>query len=267
MNDGMELVPFLLVLANGLFSWQGFKDRNFFGRWCFHVGSVRRGEYLRLVSSGFLHLDIPHLAFNMLALYSFAAGLSPLLGVPRFLLLYFASLLAGNLLSLWMHRRRPEYTAAGASGAVSGVIFAGILLFPESRIMLFLIPVPLPGWVFALAYIAFSLFGMKKQWGNLGHDAHLGGALAGVLLAVLFFPALVTLRPLLLAGVTLPPLAFLGYEWYRSRPRPLRGKSVSTADQEWLDGMLDRISERGIGSLSAAEKRRLHRVSREKRQG
>jgi hypothetical protein len=107
---------------------------------------------------------------------------------------------------------------------------------------------------------------MKKQWGNLGHDAHLGGALTGVLLAVLFFPALVTLRPLLLAGMTLPPLVFLGYEWYRSRPRPFRKKRVNMQDQEWLDGMLDRISERGIGALSAAEKRRLHRVSREKRQ-
>ena len=264
----METVPILLVIANILFSYYGWKHREFFDRYCFRVGSIRRHrQYERLVGSAFLHADIPHLAFNMLALYSFATGLVRVLGEGRFLLLYGAALLAGSLLSLAMRRREPDYTAVGASGAVSGVIFAGILLFPESRIMLFLIPVPIPGWLFGIAYIGFSLFGMKRQWGNLGHDAHLGGALAGVLFALLFSPSLLRFQPLLVAALLLPPLLFLLYELLQSARlhRSGRPQGIRSREQAWLDGMLERISREGIGSLSPADRRRMRALSDRKR--
>ena len=268
-----EIIPLLLVGANCLISYLGFKQRIFFDRYSFRIGSiVKNREYYRLFTSGFLHVNIPHLLFNMLALYSFAAGLYPLLGAGRFLILYSGALLGGSLLSLVMHRKEDYYTAAGASGAVSGVIFAGILLFPQSQIMLFLIPIPLPGWLFGIAYILFSIFGMKKQWGNIGHDAHLGGALSGLILAAVFFPQALSIRPLLFSILTLLPAVFLLYEWFSRRPAALHTRKqkktqVSPAEEVWMENMLERISAEGIGSVSDREKKKMHRISKKKRQG
>lgn len=150
---------------------------------------ARGGRWTQLFTSGFLHADFTHLLFNMITLYYFGPPLEGVLGGTRFLIVYFGSMLAGSLLSLLRHRDDPHYRAVGASGAISGVLFGFILFAPMSKIFLFLIPIGIPAVIFAVGYVAISVFGMKTRMGRIGHDAHLGGALGGALLTILLYPA------------------------------------------------------------------------------
>lgn len=141
-----------------------------------------------MLSSGFLHVDPSHLLFNMITLYFFADPVIRYIGVAKFLVLYFGALLAGSLFALNFHRKEPYYSAVGASGAVMGVVYAAIMLNPGMNLYLFFIPIPIPAYVFGVGYLLYSMFGMKKQWGNIGHSAHIGGAIGGFLLTVLLYP-------------------------------------------------------------------------------
>jgi len=124
----------------------------------------------------------------MLTLYFFADVVIGTVGSLKFLLIYFASLLVGNLLSYYFHKKNMNYSAVGASGAVSGIIYAGILLYPNMSLYLFFIPIPIPAYVFGVGYLFYSIYGMKRQLGNIGHDAHFGGAVGGYLLTLLLAP-------------------------------------------------------------------------------
>ena len=143
-----------------------------------------------LFSSGFLHTSWWHFGFNMIALTSFSWSLEMLFGVWKFLFIYFASLIGGGLLALYIHRNHGDYSAVGASGAISGVIMSSILLFPTVPIHFIFMPPELgvPGWFFGLLFILVSIFGIKKQIGNIGHEAHLGGAITGTTITLFFIP-------------------------------------------------------------------------------
>lgn len=184
----MNSTVLAIIVANVLFSYKGFKDRAFFERYKFQIGPIVKGERIRLLSSGFLHVDPSHLLFNMITLYFFADPVIQYIGVAKFLVLYFGALLAGSLFALNFHRKEPYYSAVGASGAVMGVVYAAIMLNPGMNLYLFFIPIPIPAYVFGVGYLLYSMFGMKKQWGNIGHSAHIGGAIGGFLLTVLLYP-------------------------------------------------------------------------------
>ncbi len=146
----------------------------------------------RLFTAGFVHGGIGHLLFNMIALFSFGPSLEGVLGPGKFLLLYFGSEMAANALSVLMHRNNPNYAAVGASGAISGVVFAFCLFAPWARLFVFF--VPMPAIVFAVLYVVGSIYAMKQGreagWaGGIAHEAHLGGAVGGVLLTLLLEPA------------------------------------------------------------------------------
>jgi membrane associated rhomboid family serine protease len=111
-------------------------------------------------------------------------------GVIKFLLIYLASLIVGNLLSFYFHKDEYHYSAVGASGAVMGVLYASILLYPEMSLFLFFIPIPIPAWIFGIGYLLYSIYGMRSRLGNIGHDAHFGGAIAGYVLTLFFVPSL-----------------------------------------------------------------------------
>ena len=210
MNEAVEAFTVVLMVANGIFSFRGFSNRLFREKYLFHVGSILGdNEYYRLLTSGFLHANIPHLAFNMLALYSFSQGIGQVIGILDFVLLYFGSLLAGNLLALQINRNNPGYRALGASGAVSGVIFASILMYPGGSISFLFLPIAIPSWLFGIGFVLVSIYGIRSGLGNLGHEAHLGGAIAGVLISLLIEPRLVLTRPLLLAALIVPSAAYL----------------------------------------------------------
>nr|WP_299035148.1 rhomboid family intramembrane serine protease [uncultured Tenacibaculum sp.] len=180
-----------LIIANVLMSIKGFSDPVFFDRYKFQVQRVLGGEKIRMISSGFLHVDWLHLGFNMYALYLFGKVVDSSFGTLNFVLIYFASLLAGSMYSLYQHKKEPYYSAVGASGAVSGIIFSSIMLYPSMELIMLPIPVPIPGYVFGIGYLLYSIYGMKNQVGNIGHSAHLGGAIGGYLITLVLRPSIV----------------------------------------------------------------------------
>lgn len=190
--ENLPLVVVIIIAANVIISIKGFNDPNFFNKYKFNIGAIQRGENIRFISSAFLHGDFSHLLFNMLTFYFFAPVVLMQIGTTRLLILYLVSLITGNLLSYYFHRNEYQYSAIGASGAVMGVLYSSILFYPDMSLFLFFIPIPIPAWIFGVAYLLYSIYGMRTRMGNIGHDAHIGGAIGGYLLTLLFAPALIT---------------------------------------------------------------------------
>jgi membrane associated rhomboid family serine protease len=184
---GIDLVIIAVIAANVLMSFKGFNDFQFFNKYKFEVSSIKAGDKIRILSSGFLHVDTTHLFVNMLTLYFFASSVTSFLGTTGFLLVYFGSLIIGNLLSLYFHKDDYAYTAVGASGAVVGVLYAAILLQPDMMLGLFFI-IPMPAYVFGIGYLFYSIWAMKARRDNIGHDAHFGGAMGGYFITLLLSP-------------------------------------------------------------------------------
>ncbi|AGC78136.1 membrane associated rhomboid family serine protease [Nonlabens dokdonensis] len=177
----LDIVTVIIIISNVIVSFKGFKDYIFRSNYLFNIAGIQRGEQYRFFTSGFLHSNQNHLFFNMLTLFFFAGTVVYKLGDVKFLIIYFASLLGGNFLSYLIHREEYHYSALGASGAVSGIIYSAILLDPTMRIYF-----GIPGWLFGIGYLIYSFYGMKKLNDNIGHDAHFGGAVAGVLLTLVY---------------------------------------------------------------------------------
>ena len=194
----------LLIIANVLISMKGFNDFSFFEKYKFNIAGIRKGEQIRMFSSGFLHADFSHLMFNMLTLYFFADVVINSIGFVKFLIIYLASLIIGNLLSFYFHKNEYHYSAIGASGAVMGVLYSSILFYPDMSLYLFFIPIPIPAWIFGIMYLLYSIYGMKKSLGNIGHDAHFGGAIGGYLITLLLAPYLFQTNILMIGLLALP---------------------------------------------------------------
>lgn len=186
----LSLVTIVVIAANAIISFKGFNDFGFFEKYKFNVGRIKAGEQVRMVSSAFLHADMTHLFFNMFTLFFFADVVVDLLGNLNFLIIYVSSLLLGNLLSLYFHKDEYHYSAVGASGAVTGILYSAILLQPGMSLYMFFIPIPIPAYVFGIGYLLYSIYGMKKRIGNIGHDAHFGGAIGGYIVTLILAPFL-----------------------------------------------------------------------------
>ena len=187
--QNINIATLIIIAANVLLSLKGFKDFSFFEKYKFNIAGIKRGEHIRMLTSGFLHADFNHLLFNMLTLYFFAGVVIVYVGVTKFVLIYLASLLLGSLISYYFHKDEYHYSAVGASGAVMGILYSAILFIPNENLYLFF-AIPIPAWIFGLAYLLYSIYGMKKQLGNIGHDALIGGAIAGYTLTIIFAPFL-----------------------------------------------------------------------------
>ena len=184
----MNIHTLIIIAANLLFSIRSFKDYSFFEQYKFNIGALQRGEKIRMISSGFLHINWQHFMFNMISLYFFAHIVINQLGALNFYLVYLFSLLAGNLLSFYFHKNEPFYSAVGASGAVTGIVYSAILLRPDMHMFIYFIPIPIPSYVVGVGYLLFSIYGMKTKLGNIGHDAHFGGAVGGYLMTLFLAP-------------------------------------------------------------------------------
>jgi membrane associated rhomboid family serine protease len=184
----LSFITIIIIAANVIVSLKGFNDFSFFEKYKFNIGGVKRGEQIRMISSGFLHVDTQHLLFNMITLYFFANPVIAHLGEINFLIVYFGSLLVGNLLSLYFHKNEYYYSAVGASGAVTGILYAAILLNPSMSLYMFFIPIPIPAYIFGIGYLLYSIYGMKNSVGNIGHDAHFGGAVGGYVITLALAP-------------------------------------------------------------------------------
>ncbi|MEL7532647.1 MAG: rhomboid family intramembrane serine protease [Bacteroidota bacterium] len=289
----VKLSMVVILVGNLLVSLKGFNDAAFRDKYLFHVGPIRfQREWVRMFSSGFLHGDWMHLIFNMYTFYAFAEILATIFPqrIEMFLLLYFGSLLGGNALALYIHRNHDDYRALGASGAVSGVVFATIALMPEMRLFF-----EIPGWLFAIIYTIVTIYGIKSRWGNIGHEAHLGGSIIGVILAIALAPQILQLHPWILLGITLPMVVFLyflvmkpefllipNYMSYQNKQIKERfRKSKSTASvkktktkggaaktrfispEAELNFLLDKVQKEGFENLTSSEKDRLEQLSRD----
>jgi membrane associated rhomboid family serine protease len=180
---------FILVVnlglgALGLMAMPQIIERCLFRPYEFARG-LRRAT---LISSAFVHADLPHLAFNMLTFWFFGVQLERVMGTPKFVLLYVTGLLASSLGSYFKHRNDPGYATLGASGAISAVLFAAIVYDPTTPLSLMFIPIPIPGPVFAVAYLVYTWWSARQNKGRINHDAHLGGALAGLAFVAIVDP-------------------------------------------------------------------------------
>ncbi|RZL03978.1 MAG: rhomboid family intramembrane serine protease [Rubrivivax sp.] len=149
---------------------------------------VRRHQYLTLVTSGFLHADLPHLLFNAFTFWAFAPPLERAMGTGPFLGLYVFGLLVSGLATWFKHRHDPGYQCLGASGAILAVLFASIVHFPSSSIFIMPLPFPIPAPLFAVAYLAYSYYASRQAKDKVNHDAHLTGAVAGLVFVGLLEP-------------------------------------------------------------------------------
>ncbi len=203
-----------IIVSNVLLSFIGFKNQSFFKKYQFQMGKIKAGEQIRMWSSGFLHVDFNHLFINMLSLYFFAGYVVYSLGEMKFLALYLSSLYIGNYLSFLYHNQQNEYTAVGASGAVSGIVYSAVLLYPDMKMLLIFFPIPLPGYIMASIYLIYTIYGMRKQGDNIGHTAHFGGALAGLIATIAFAPSVLISSKftLLILASTLIIAAFI-FKW------------------------------------------------------
>ena len=271
------IVGLAILIVTLLVSYQGFRNPEYLDRYAFRVKDILYGrQYYRLLTSGLLHTGWPHLLMNVLTFYCFSSVVEMLVGYRNYAIIYFASLLGGNLLALLLHRRDSEYTAVGASGAISGLVFAAIALLPGAQVG-YPGVLMVPGWLYGLLYVVFCAYGITKRLGNIGHDAHLGGGLVGLLTVVLMQPVLLRLNYLAIGAIVLPALAF--FILLIKKPGSLVLGSVFSAapgyqtvddqyqaslrqDEADLDALLDKISHKGLDSLSAREKKQLERLSR-----
>lgn len=200
----LHIATIAIMAANILVSLRGFSNMTFFDRYKFSISAIQAGQRERMATSGFLHVDISHLFLNMFTLYFFAPVVIGWFGSIKFLIIYFVSLLAGSLLALFFHKDEPFYSAVGASGAVMGVLYAAILLNPDMRLALMFIPIPLPAYVLGIAYLLYSIWGMKSRMGNIGHTAHFGGAIGGYATTLLFKPELFVTDTLIVVLLAIP---------------------------------------------------------------
>ncbi len=199
----------LIVVLTALCSWWGFSRPALVDRYLFdRERIVRDGQWYRAVTSAFFHADWGHLGFNLISFYSFAQGIERIYGGGILLIIYFASILGGSALSFWLHHGE-NYRALGASGGVCGVIYASIFLLPGSSVYMFFVPFPIPASIYAVLFLIISIWGIKSRFGNIGHDAHLGGALVGLLVTTLIYPQIIAAQPILYATILVISIALM----------------------------------------------------------
>ena len=149
---------------------------------------VKDNTWYELLTSGFLHANLGHLFVNMFTLFFFGKVMEAVLGAEYFTGLYLTGLIVAGIPSVIKFKNNESYATLGASGAVGAVLFAFIFLFPLESIYLFLIPIPIPAFVFGVLYLIYSMYESKQARGKINHEAHIAGALWGIVYLVIFVP-------------------------------------------------------------------------------
>jgi membrane associated rhomboid family serine protease len=213
----MAIFTWGIIASTVLISLYGFYNNSSYEKCIFSVqGVLFKREYYRLITSQFFHIDWAHLIFNMFSLYSFARHVELIYGIPVTALVYFGSAIGGDILALILHRKNMHYRSVGASGAICGIIFASIFLLPGGSVIVFPIPIPIPSWLFAILFILATIYGIGRGASDIGHEAHLGGALSGLIIAILIRPDILYIHYVLLLLVITPVIIFIIIMRWRS---------------------------------------------------
>jgi membrane associated rhomboid family serine protease len=197
----MELsITLIIVIITSIVSIGAFNNHKTMDDLIFYGPAIsQRKQWYRLLTHGLIHADPAHLIFNMIALYSFGTGLERAfsssclfgnLGKVMFLVLYVAALAAASIPDLIKHKDSYHFRSLGASGAVSAVIFASIVILPTIGVGIIFLPIHIPGYIFAVLYLIISAYLDKRGRGNINHGAHLWGAVFGLLFTITFIYAM-----------------------------------------------------------------------------
>jgi membrane associated rhomboid family serine protease len=196
------MVTIVIVVLTAIVSFIAFQNPVIMSRYDFSPYRIaERKEYFRFISHAFLHADWVHLLINMVVLFSFGVYVesefksleaigSIRSGLVSFIFLYFSAIIVSSITTFIKKRKDPYYVAVGASGAVSAVLFTSIFFSPLEKIMLYGI-LPLPGIVFGVLYLAYSSYMGKKEKDHINHDAHLWGAIYGIIYPLFLDPHLI----------------------------------------------------------------------------
>ena len=152
---------------------------------------ARQQRSMAWIGSGFVHASYGHLFFNALTFWSFGFALERTIGSVRFAVLYAAGLLVSDAGTYFKHRADPDYASLGASGAILAVLFAAIVYSPRDSLYIMLLPVPVPAPLFAVLYLAYTIYAARQRQDGINHDAHLGGAITGLLFVLITDPGAV----------------------------------------------------------------------------
>ena len=181
---------YALIAANLIASIYALAfDQKFASQFAFHVGAIARGrQHYRVFTSSFLHGDLFHLLFNMMTLFFFGPAVEGVLGTDGFLVVYFGAVMASGIVSYYVNRNNLQYTSLGASDGVAATVLSFCVFEPFAGIYFFFIPIPIPAVLFGALFIIISAGLIGRDSGRIAHEAHLAGALTGVLLTVAMRP-------------------------------------------------------------------------------
>ena len=190
------MITYLIIAISVGFSVFSFTNQELFDKLKFNAVYIQRDqEWYRFISYGLVHADWMHLLVNMWVLYSFGGIVEEVFSMVNvgsgkilFLGLYLGGLILSTLFDFYKNKENIYYNAVGASGAVSAIVFASILLYPQGKIYLMLIPIGIPAPIFGLIYLAYSAYMAKNSNDNIGHSAHFWGSIYGLLYVILFIP-------------------------------------------------------------------------------
>lgn len=185
-QPGASLVFAVTIAVSllGMYRAPGIVERSLFRPYAF----MRNRQYATIVTSGFVHADLGHLIFNMVTFYFFAFPLERHIGTVAFLSVYLIGLVLSHTCTYFKYKNDVHYASLGASGAISAVLFAYIVYFPTTTLFIFPIPIPIPAVLFAVGYVGYSYWASLRQRGRINHDAHLCGALSGLLFVAVTDP-------------------------------------------------------------------------------
>ena len=190
----MISITLIIVVVTVIVSLIGFNNDQVTENLIFYPPAVtEKKQYYRFITCGFIHADIAHLAFNMISFYLFSNALvEPAFmsyfgdyGRAALLIMYLLALIVSLLPTYAKNKMNTEYRSLGASGAVSAVVFAGIMIAPLSQLGFFIIPPIIPGFIFGPLYLLLSAYLDKRGGGNINHAAHIWGALFGVVFLII----------------------------------------------------------------------------------
>jgi membrane associated rhomboid family serine protease len=190
-------VNIIIIFSIAAVSFLGFSNQTLFLKFLFKPNSILKDkEWYRFISSAWLHADYMHLFVNLFVLYSFGNFLEYFLNMyyeeqssVLYLFLFLGSTVVSHIPSYVKHKSNINYQAVGASGGVSGILFAYILINPLSMLELYLF-IPIPAIVFGILYLWYSYYMSKKNIDNIGHEAHIYGALGGMILITIIKPGI-----------------------------------------------------------------------------